>query len=289
MSWCSLQSEKAMKKRLLLIDVSNQSYKASAANPLLTINGGGTFTGGLFGFLGALARAIEKTGSTAICLCEDRKPYHRSLAYPEYKNIRNTTKDMVLAAKAETTVKQIRRLCEVTGWPIWSVPAFESDDLIAHATIQNRHRYEKITAMCNDSDLYQLFKYDCFQMWKGKDGLYLFPDFFHEYGIMPAQLVPFLAMCGTHNEVAGIKGIGPVTARHALLNPTHLLDIRTHHAELMDRNSRLIELPHRDFPREEKMPRPTGCYNERELIRFLSQYKIQLQRWMSESFEKVGK
>jgi DNA polymerase-1 len=275
------------KRRLLLVDVSNQAWKAAASHPMLT--DGEVFTGGLFGFINAVAKAIEKTDSTSICLCEDRKPYIRSSSYPEYKALRKGNKDPVMVEKVNTTVQQIRELCKITGWPIWSVQGFESDDLIAQATMMHRYRFDKITAMCNDSDLFQLFKYECFQTWKGKDGLYTFLDFYHEFGIMPAQLVPFLAITGTHNEVAGIKGVGPVGAKHALFNKDHMQNLRKLNAEVIDRNIGLIELPHKDFPRHEQMPLYTGAYDERALIRFCSQYMIQLQRWMSEAFEKVGK
>jgi 5'-3' exonuclease len=275
-------------KVLLCVDVSNNAYKASASHPTLT--NGEVHTGGLYGFLGALAKAIEQTGATSICLCEDRKPYRRSQAYPEYKQLREDTKDQKLVANAKTTVEQIRNLCVVTGWPVWHVNDFECDDIIAHAVIHYRHRYDKVVAMCNDSDMYQLFQYKHFEMYKGKKGIYTRDDFNFEWkGLLPEELPMALAITGTHNDIAGIFGVGPAGARHAIQNADHMANLRKLHAAVIDRNLPLIKLPHHEFPKHEQIPEYTCAYDERQLIRFLSQYKIQLDRWISESFERVGK
>src|ERR1035437_3225345 len=135
-----------MKNRILLaVDVSNIIYKSCAVHP--TLFSDGVFTGGLYGFMMAIAKAVGDCAATKIVLCCDSKPYRRSLIYPEYKLLREDTKDPVLVENAKTTIAQIRELVKVVGWPIWSTPTFESDDLIAHATIQYRQRYDQIIAM----------------------------------------------------------------------------------------------------------------------------------------------
>jgi DNA polymerase I len=273
-------------KRLLCVDLSNQAYKASAAHP--TLSSDGVFTGGLYGFMMAVAKAIGDTGATSIVLCTDSKPYRRSLLYPEYKALRKDTKDKELADRVALTITQIHELVKVTGWPIWSVPEFESDDLIAHAVTLYRHRYDKIIAMSNDSDLYQLFQWPHFQLYKGKKGLYLREDFDAEWkGLSPDKLVMVLSMTGTHNEIAGIFGIGPVTAIHAMNNTNHLGAILITHREIVERNMKLIQLPHPEFPTDVQKPLPTCRYDERALQRFCARYEIQLQRWQSENFEKL--
>jgi 5'-3' exonuclease len=275
-----------MKRRLLLIDLSNQAYKAAASHPHLT--NGDVFTGGLYGFICAVAKAIAVTGATSICLCEDRKPYIRSQTYPEYKSLRKNTKDPVLVEKVNTTVQQVRKLCEITGWPIWSIPTFESDDLVAHAVMFNRHRFEKIIAMSNDSDLYQLFEYKCFEVYKGKSGIYDKDDFLKDFpNIPPAYWVRMLAITGTHNEVAGVSGVGPATAMKIMNDPERSRAFHKEHASLIKRNIELITLPHKAFPKDAQLP-PKGVYNERALVRFCSQYSIQLQRWMGENFERTA-
>lgn len=275
-----------MDRVLLLIDLSNAVYKACAVNPTLS-SSDGEFTGGLYGFIAAMAKAIAATEATHVCICEDRKPYRRSQLYPEYKLIRVVTKDKALTTKVTTTVEQVRKLCAVTGWPIWAVDEFEADDLIAHATIHYRHRFKKIIAMSGDSDLYQLFNWKHFEMFKGKQGVYNYEDFLKEWrGLSPSKLVMALALTGTHNDVEGIDGVGPVTAIHAMNNPEHLDTLVKLHADMFARNMELIVLPHKDFPRAEQMPLK-GIYDERALQRFCSRYDIQLQRWQAENFERL--
>ena len=288
---------------LLMVDVSNQAYKAAATNPNLSSDG--IFTGGLYGFICAIAKAIHQTSATDICLCEDRKPYIRSTLYPEYKSLRKNTKDPVLVERVNTTVEQIRKLCEVTGWPIWSIPTFESDDLIARAVIHYRHRYNKIIAMSNDSDLYQLFKYKHFEMYKGKKGIYTLEDFDEEWEGMNPELLPLaLSLIGTHNEVEGVKGIGQKRAIQMLVwegeNECYKPEYNNYqignqwldetiilHGDLIKRNLELIKLPHKDFPRDERMPLRVVKYEERQLQSFLSRYGIKMERWLGENFERV--
>lgn len=284
--WQHLSCLKVMNRNLLLVDLSNQAYKAAASHPTLT-SSNGEFTGGLYGFIAAMAKAIDTTGATHVCICEDRRPYRRSQLYPEYKQIRVVNKDKELAVKVTTTVEQIRKLCAVTGWPIWAVDEFEADDLIAHATIQYRHRFKKIVAMSGDSDLYQLFNWKHFEMFKGKQGTYRHEDYLKEWrGLSPGKLVMALALTGTHNDVEGIDGVGPVTAIHAMNNPEHLDTLVKLHADMFARNMELILLPHKDFPREEQMPLK-DVYDERELQRFCARYDIQLQMWQAEAFGNV--
>ena len=275
-------------KILLAVDVSNIVYKSCATHS--TLFSEDTFTGGLYGFLQSIAKAVGDTGATKIVLCCDSKPYRRSLIYPEYKLLREDTKDLVLVENAKTTIVQIRELVKVVGWPIWAVPTFESDDLIAHATIYYRHRYDQIIAMSNDSDLYQLFQWPRFALYKGKKGLYTHADYDKEWGLPAHELYLALAMIGTHNEVAGIKGIGQVTAKKMLLSdPAKFRATREKHLAVIERNEALIRLPHPEFPLTSQIPVYTCKYDERALQRFCARYEIQLQRWQSENFEKLGK
>jgi DNA polymerase I len=276
-----------MKNRILLcVDVSNQVYKASAAHASLSSDG--VFTGGLYGFLQSIAKAIGDTGATSIVLCTDSKPYRRSQTYIQYKKLRDVAKDPLLAEMATTTIAQIRELVKVVGWPIWSVPEFESDDLIAHAVIHYRNRYDEIIAMSNDSDLYQLFQWSNFALYKGKKGLYTHADYDKEWGIPAHEFYLALAMIGTHNEVEGIKGIGPATAKKYLHDGAAYTELRKKYKAVMERNEALIRLPHPAFPLSSRIPLPSCKYNERALQRFCARYEIQLQRWQSENFERIG-
>lgn len=276
-----------MKRVLLCVDLSNQAYRASAAFSSLTSEG--RFTGGLYGFLGAISKATKATGATEIVICEDRKPYLRSETYPQYKLLRKDTKDPDLYENAQYSIGLIKELLEVTGWPLWSLAGFESDDLVAHAVTKYRHRYHRIIGMSNDSDLFQLFQYEAFQAYRGKKGLYTRQDYDKEWlGLPPDLFCTALAFTGTHNEVEGVRGIGPVTALDIVSHPFKLRAAREKHFDIVERNLKLIQLPHAKLPQTTRLPSPTRPYRERDLLRFCGRFDISLTMEMCYSFSQLG-
>ena len=125
-------------------------------------------------------------------------------------------------------------------------------------------------------------------MYKGKKGIYEREDFDFEWkGLPPEDLILALSLTGTHNEVEGIFGVGPVGAAHALKNPKVFDALVEKHGDLIVRNKELIQLPHKDFPRDERMPLRGVKYEERQLQSFLSRYGIKMERWLGENFERV--
>ena len=273
------------RKRLLACDLSNQLWKAVAVNPSLA--SGDTYTGGLYGFIVALQKAIRVCEADTIVICRDTKPYRRSLLYPEYKALRVETRDPEMQEKVQASLPLINELCKILNWPVWGLEGFESDDLIAHCVVQHRHRYQKIIAMSNDADLYQLFKCQHFCMYKGKGGLYTYQDYMKEWNTDPSHMPTILALSGTHNEVEGIQGIGPVNARRIALDPLALRQKRQTHANIIDRNLELIKLPHPEFPRGTSIPTP-GDFNERALLRFAGRFDINIHQSTCEAFAQVG-
>lgn len=277
----------ASNRVLLAVDLSNQAYKAAASHP--TLSSAETFTGGLYGFLGAVQKAIAATKATDVVICEDRKPYIRSQLYPAYKEMRKTTRDPDLYEKAQSTITLIKQFLAVVGWPLWAVPGFESDDLISHAAIKYRNRYSQVIAMSNDSDLYQLFSYPGFGIWKGKKGLYTKQHYEREWAGLPLEHLPTaLALMGTHNEVEGVRGIGIVTAIGIVSHPFKLRQALEQHADIVKRNLELIHLPHRDLPRTTQIPGYTRSFVERDLLRFCGRYDISVTREMCIAFEHIG-
>lgn len=275
-----------MRRILLAIDLSNQAYRFSAAYP--TLSSDDRFTGGLYGFMAGISKIIHIVGATDIVVCEDRKPYLRSDLYPQYKQLRKKNEDKELYERAQFSITLIKELLQVLGWPLWSLPGFESDDLISHAVIKYRHRYDQVIAASNDSDLYQLFKWPVFALYKGKKGLYTHKHYAEEWGDLPPDdLKMALAFIGTHNDVEGVRGVGEVTARKIVQDPTRLRLFREQHREIVERNLELIQLPHPKFPRATPLPGPTRRYVERDLIRFCGRFDIGVTMTMCQAFERI--
>lgn len=273
---------------LLAVDLSNAAYKAAASH--LSLTSGDTFTGGLYGFIVAMQKAIVAVGATDVVICEDRKPYVRSDLYPQYKALRVSNRDPELYEKAQVTIVLIKKLLAVVGWPLWALRGFESDDLISHAAIKYRNRYQRVIAVSNDSDLYQLFAYPGFAIWKGKKGIYTRERYEKEWAGLPIEHLPTaLALMGTHNEVEGVRGIGIVTAISIVSHPFKLRAALEQHADIVRRNLELIRLPHRDLPKELAIPGYSRKFVERDLLRFCGRYDINISQGACDAFERIGR
>lgn len=272
---------------LLAIDLSNQIYKAAAVHSKLT--SGNHFTGGLYGFLEALTKGILETRAEQLVICKDVKPYLRTQQYPAYKALRVKTQDDALVIHARETQILVQDLADAIGLPMFGLVGFEADDLIAHI-VRTKSVYvphTRVVAASNDSDLYQLFDYDNFGIWRGKKGFYWKRDYHDEWGLNSNDYIRLLALMGTHNEIEGIAGVGPVTALKLVRNPARLRACLVEHQELVDRNTELIKLPHAKFPLDVDIPENPGIFTSRKLIRFCGRYDITVQGTWIEAFERL--
>lgn len=278
----------AEKPTLLLIDLSYQCYRASAAHARLT-SSEGVFTGGIYGFLTSMASTIRNCKADRVVLCQDRKPYLRSKTYPEYKLLRKAAQDDELLERHKESMPLIIECAmEVLGWPIWGLDGFESDDLVAFAAQRYRHRFGRIYAASNDSDLYQLFDLPNFFIYRKEDDLMSRGRLWLEQKLTPEQFMLASALQGTHNDIAGIPKVGPVTARKAVLDPAALRKLRDGYGELIDRNLALIKLPHPEFPSSARLPGPTLRFDRRKLYRWAAQFDIDATLSMLDAFERTS-
>ncbi len=276
-----------MNRILLAVDLSYQAYRAAAAHPMLTC--GRTFTGGVYGFLTTLAKQIRETKATDVIICRDMKPYRRSELYPEYKLLRKKNADDDLLKAYNQSVKLILDLNdEVLGLPVMAEDGFESDDCIGWLVHRRRHRYEVIYACSNDSDLFQLFWCDNFRVLRKDindvmDG----SKFAKQFDMTPDQFMLYSALQGTHNDIAGIAGVGPKKASDAIRMPNLMRAYREKHGAMIERNLQLIKLPHPEFPNA-RIPAHDRQLDERALYRWCGRIDIDVTRSMLDSFTQVS-
>lgn len=270
---------------LLLVDLSYQTYRAAAAHPLLR-SLTGDYTGGLYGFFVTVSSIAARVGATKVVVCADAPPYVRSKVYPEYKQLRASTSDPELRERVAISKVQIAEVLQGTPIPVVSVPGFEADDVIAHFVRLYRRRYEHIYAASNDSDLYQLLVHSNFSVYrKSLDDTMTATRLLSETKLTPKQFALASAIMGTHNEVAGVHGVGIVKARDMVLDPAKLRKIMSTHREMIERNQELIALPHRDFPRELRAPAGPAT-DVRGFYRALAKYDVNATHnmvWMLEN------
>lgn len=277
-----------MKPILLAVDLSYQVYRAAASHPSLTSRR--VFTGGLYGFLTTLAKTVRETQATDVVFCSDQKPYLRSAEYPEYKQLRKKNADDELLKMFQQSMTLVTQVLEQCGFTIWGVPGFESDDLIAHCVQKYRHRFWRIYAASKDSDLHQLLDFPNFAIYG--DGLHTSTTaatLMEKQGVTPSQFTLMTAMTGTHNDIAGIERVGPVTAKKAIFDPALMRAMRGKHGALIDRNLGLIKLPHAQFPRDTKLPVYLSVFNRRDFYRIMGEYDIETTQAMTDCFEQLQK
>lgn len=276
-----------MSKVLVAIDLSYQTYRAASAHGKLR-SLEDEFTGGLYGFAMTVARILNVTQATHAVVCEDVKPYRRSDFYPEYKQLRASTADPDLKEKYLISVQQVKEMCSVIGIPIISVPGFESDDIIGHLALTQRHRFDHIYAASNDSDLFTLLDLRSFKVYRKDESDIMDRErLWKETGLRPEEFATALALMGTHNDVEGIKGVGPKTAYKAVKDPQLMRTYQDRHAKLIERNLRLIKLPYEGFPDHLQLPPPTNSFHARTLYRWFARYDINATASMLDAFERV--
>lgn len=277
-----------------MVDLSNQVYKATAAYQGLT--SGTTFTGGLYGFLLAISKGIDECGADRVLVGADSKPYVRKQQFPGYKSNRPSSatmseEDKLVMMARNQSMTLVRGLLEAVGLPVWSVPGFEYDDLVAHVVRKYRCRFAAVVAHSSDSDLCQLFYARNFYMHRGKKGFYLRSHFQAEWdGLTPDEFVQALCLTGTHNAVPGIHGVGPKTAIKAVRDRSKWDALVAKNKGVVERNRPLIELPHAQFPYEEQLPTAARVRDPvRELYKYCGRYDIEVTRAMANAFEQVCK
>lgn len=282
------KSHPAAGRVLLTVDLSYQSYRASAANPGLT--SGRFFTGGLYGFFVSISKVIREIDATNILICADSKPYLRSVEYPDYKANRKQNQNEELVKAHKQSLLLIKEVLQEIGIPVWEIPGYESDDLSGYATINLRHRFSRMYVASNDSDLFQLlwipnlviYHKNITESWTGE----LLQE---KLGLTPEQFMLATALSGTHNGVEGIPQVGEVKSRNAAKDPQLLRAYREKHGQLIDRNLGLIKLPHPSLVRAKYPGWKTKDFDHRAVYRALGKYDIEVTYSMLDALNKVMK
>lgn len=271
---------------LLAVDLSYQVYRASAAHPMLTSRR--VFTGGLYGFLTTLAKTIRETRAERVVFCQDRKPYVRSIAYPDYKQLRKKREDDELLMMYKQSMKLVLDFLDEMGLALWGVDGFESDDLIGHVVKQHRSRFDRIYAGSNDSDLYQLLWCEHFFIYRDSIASVMSRDeLLRKHGMTPSQFMLATALQGTHNDIEGIPGVGPTRSKAAALDPAILRQYQERWGPIIARNLALIQLPHPDFPWDARIPQPEKSFSAQTLYRFCGRYDIDVTKAMLDAFDQL--
>jgi 5'-3' exonuclease len=277
------------KETLVMVDFLNVFYKRLHVHKGLEHNG--IPTGGLFGMTKALSSIINNFKPSKIIICSDCPPYFRKLEVPSFKGNRDKSN-----AETRKLIDDQKKLCREflnkTGIPFIEIKGLEADDLFALLLDKYHFHFEKIITISNDSDLFQLFKYENFYLKRsGSDELYGPYDFKMDYPeITPAQWSDVLAYFGGHNGLKGIPKVGIVTAIKLLTNKNYYTQNYNRfikpYLKTIKRDRRLAKLPY-DRCKIELVVPPKGNFNSREMIRFLESFGIEYTKEMDQAFDHV--
>ncbi len=193
-----------MKKRLIIVDVSNFIFRAFyAIRPMLAPDG--TPTNAVHGILSMFLKLFGDYQPTHIILARDTAGgSFRNELYPEYKANRG--------APPEDLVPQFSLIDELFNkmqLPSISNDKYEADDIIGTAVVKFKDEFDEILIASGDKDLMQFVDNKVKMLDTMKDKLYGPDEVFEKMGVYPEQIVDYLSILGDSSDnIPGIKGIG---------------------------------------------------------------------------------
>lgn len=203
-----------MPKILYLIDTTNLMYQFWYKTSKQELNEQGE----LVNVLNALKRFTQNLcqNEQADCIVyvfdQRLKNSKRQQLYPAYKQHRGGTPEAL-----EKQFHWCQHWIKQQGLAQASSDTVEADDVIASIMKQNRDKFDSMTIISSDKDLYQLIeeKDICWDM--QKDMRFTKKDIIKKTGVEPKQIADQLALAGDKSDnIKGIPGIGLHTAAKLL-------------------------------------------------------------------------
>jgi DNA polymerase-1 len=205
---------KTAKKRLVLFDAHALIHRAYHALPEMSTKQGEP-TGGLYGLLTMLLRAISDYKPDYIAACYDLpKPTFRHLEYADYKGTRAKADDELKAQ-----LERSRDVFSALSIPIYDKEGFEADDILGTIVEQTKDIDDlEVVIVTGDADSLQLVEGDrvrVFTLRKGLTDVVVYNEeaVKERYGFTPKYLPDYKGFCGDASDnIPGVDGIGEKTA-----------------------------------------------------------------------------
>jgi len=206
-------------KTFVLIDSHALIYRAYHAFPDLTAPDG-TLVNAVYGFSRSVLTAIRDLQPTYIAATFDSKgKTKRAEEYKEYKANR--------AAMPDDLIPQIALVKEVVtalNIPQFSQSGIEADDLLGTITqqVEKEHADVRSIIVTGDKDMFQLVSEQTHAWLPGRgrgslDTEYDAEEVQKKMGVPVSQIIDLKALMGDASDnIPGVKGVGPKTARKLL-------------------------------------------------------------------------
>jgi 5'-3' exonuclease len=207
-----------MSKRILLVDLSSVLY------PIWHMSGSEPNVNHVSQQTVARVRGLASGyHHVAVCCDAGGKSFRHEIA-PTYKANR--------PERVEALVHQMvlaKETLRDDGFPVWTAPGYEADDIIATATrlACERLPYATVVIASSDKDLMQLVSARVTQFSLTNGGTHYGPDdVLTKFGVTPQQMRDYLVLVGDKaDNVEGVAGIGPVGAAKILSKFGSLQDL----------------------------------------------------------------
>lgn len=214
-------------------------HRAFHAMPPLTTSSG-ELVNAVYGFTSMLLNALSTLKPDYLIAVFDAPgPTFRHQAYTQYKATRVKAPDGLYEQ-----LPRIKEICGAMEIPIFEVPGYEADDIIATLTRQAKERVEVIIAT-GDKDSYQLVDKNVkiFTPRKSFSDTVLVDEkgVEEKLGVKPAQIPDLKGLAGDPSDnIPGVRGIGNTGAAKLLQKYGTIEALYEHLDELPERINRLL-------------------------------------------------
>ena len=218
----------AMPKKLLLVDASNQAYRAYHAIQTDMRAPDGFPTRALFGFARMLLALVREREPDYVAVVFDKGKSFRNDIYPEYKGQRPDMPDDLRRQWAE-----LAPLAQSLGFYVVAEPGTEADDIIG--TLARRFASDDVHVgiVSGDKDFCQLVdeRIHVLDLMKGAE---IDPaGVVERWGVRPDQVVDLLSLMGDSSDnVPGIPGVGEKKAALFMQKYGSLEGVLANHAAI---------------------------------------------------------
>jgi DNA polymerase I len=223
-----------MKKKLIIVDISNFIFRAFFAIRPLTAPDG-TPVNAVHGVLSMLLKIFKKYNPTHVFIARDTKGgSFRNELYDEYKANRSEPPEDLVPQFA--LIKELQEKMEL---PFFEHENYEADDIIGSACVQWKDDFDEIFIASGDKDLMQFVGDNIYMLDTMKDKIYDAEGVFEKMGVHPNQIVDYLSIVGDASDnIPGMRGIGAKGAAK-LLDEHKSLEVCIEHKDEM-KGKRLI-------------------------------------------------
>ncbi len=193
-----------MKKRLIIVDVSNFIFRAFYA--IRTLHSpDGTPINAVHGVLSMLMKLFSSYRPTHVLVAKDTSGgSFRNEIYDEYKAHRPPPPEDLIPQFA-----LIQTLIEKLDLSWIENEKYEADDIMGAAATQWKDHFDEVLIASGDKDLMQFVGDNVFILDTMKDVKYDRQGVFDKMGVWPEQIVDYLSIVGDSSDnIPGMKGIG---------------------------------------------------------------------------------